>query len=76
MVAMPVPIPDTMPVDNPTVATVGLLLVQIPPEVASESVMTDEVHWLVGPLMAATVGTGLMVITEKDEAVPQLVVTM
>lgn len=74
-VAIPVPTPDTIPVDSPMVATVGLLLDQIPPAVASESVMADEVHWLVGPLMGATTGTGFTLITVNVEAAPQLVVT-
>ena len=61
-----------MPDEDPIVATAGVLLDQIPPPVASVSEITVPVHWLVGPPMAATTGTGFIVITLLDVPVPQM----
>ena len=37
-------------------ATAGLLLLQVPPEVISASVAVVPIHWSVVPIMAATDG--------------------
>ena len=51
MVQVPAEMPDTMPVDEPTVATRVLLLLQCPPAVESDSVRVPPTHTLVVPLM-------------------------
>ena len=55
----PVEIPETIPVDEPMVATEVLLLLHMPPGVASESVVVVPAHKLVAPVIAA--GTGFTV---------------
>jgi hypothetical protein len=41
--------PVTMPVDEPTFATDGLLLTQVPPVMVSESVIVVPMHTVEGP---------------------------
>ena len=48
---MPAPTPDTMPVD-PTVANAKLLLLQVPPPVASDNVSEDPTQTLPEPVTA------------------------
>ena len=76
IVVVPTVIPEATPEEEPMVATAGVLLLQIPPVVASVSVITVPVHWLTGPPMAATAGTGLMVITLLEVPVPQIPVAV
>lgn len=52
MVAVPEAMPVTTPVDAPTVATEGLLLLHVPPAVASANVTVDPIHTAVLPLIA------------------------
>ena len=61
IVADPQAIPFTVPVDAPTDAMAGVLLVHVPPVVASDSVMVVPEHTFIAPVMAA--GRGLMVVT-------------
>jgi hypothetical protein len=68
MTVVPVVTPLTMPDDEPTVATVVLLLIQVPPAVASVTVIVEPAHTLVGPLIAA--GAGLTVTTAVARQLP------
>ena len=60
MVVLPVVRPLTTPV-LPTVATAGLLLLHVPPVVVSVKFMVAPTHTLLGPPMAAGVGSTVMV---------------
>jgi hypothetical protein len=70
MLAVPAVTPDTMPDDEPTVAIAVALLVQVPPVVASPSVVVKPLHTLVAPVIDA--GSGLtvtvMVVNPTDTA--------
>lgn len=68
--------PLTTPVALFTLAIVALLLLHTPPVVASASVVVLPVQRVVVPVMAATVGAMLMVMTLVTMAVPQLPVTV
>jgi len=58
----------TEPGPGATVATPGLLLLQVPPASASDSVMVDPKHKVEGPSIA--VGSGLIVtVFETEQAV-------
>ena len=59
MVTMPVDTPVAMPVVLPTVAIAVLLLLHVPPDTASVSVVEMPVHVVAGPVIAA--GALLMV---------------
>lgn len=61
MVSVPAVTPATVPVDEPTVATAGLLLLHEPPPVLLNKVEVDPTHVLVVPVIAG--GFGL---TETD----------
>ncbi len=61
MVVVPEATPIAVPVENPIVATEGVLLVHTPPVVASVSVVVKPTHTEVVPAIAA--GLGLMVTT-------------
>jgi hypothetical protein len=50
---VPADTPTTLPLVDPTVATEVLLLVHVPPEVRSVSVLEDPTQTLVVPAMAA-----------------------
>jgi hypothetical protein len=50
MVAVPAVKPETRPVD-PTVATVGLLLLQVPPDVVSVNPVVKPVHKVEAPMI-------------------------
>lgn len=56
MLSVPAATPVTIPDDEPTVANVGLLLIQLPPDVASVSVVFRPTHTLVAPPIAAGKG--------------------
>jgi hypothetical protein len=49
MIVVPVDMPVTMPVDEPTVATDGTLLSQLPPVREAVSVAVFPIHMPVGP---------------------------
>lgn len=51
IVVVPNEIPVTTPENKPTTATEGLLLVQLPPVVASNWVIEDPTQTEVGPVM-------------------------
>ena len=72
---MPVATPVTTPALL-TVASAALLLLQVPPVVASVSVMVAPVHTIAGPVMVPADGAGLTVSACVATAVPQLVVTV
>ena len=59
MVAVPADMPDTAPEGEPTVAIAVLLLLHVPPVVASPSVVVAPAQTLVVPVIAA--GAGLTV---------------
>ena len=63
IVVLPAATPVTTPVDASTVAVAVLLDVQTPPAVALVSAVVEPTHTPVVPLIAATVGSGLTVIT-------------
>ena len=75
IVAVPVAIPVTVPVALID-AMAALLLLQVPPVVASVRVVFAPVHTVVAPLMVPALGAGLTVITLVAVAVPQLLVTV
>jgi len=54
IVTTPVEIPDTTPDVAPTVAMDVLLLLQLPPDVASVNVIVDPVHTVLLPDIADT----------------------
>ena len=51
MVTVPAVLPVTMPEDEPTEATAALLLVQVPPPVASVNAVLLPMHTLVVPVI-------------------------
>lgn len=63
MVAVPELTPVAMPVDEPILAIAVLLLLHVPPAVASLSVVLNPTHRLLLPVMAA--GDVLTVSVEK-----------
>ena len=65
--AVPTETPVTTPVVEPTVATPVLLLVQMPPEVASVKVDVEPTQTEVNPDITA--GSGLTVKSVEDEGV-------
>jgi hypothetical protein len=67
--------PLTTPV-APILATNGLLLLQIPPGVTSLNVIKEPVQIVVGPVIAATVGTTVTVTGNVADALPQPVVAV
>ena len=56
MVGTPADTPVTTPVDGPTVASEVLLLLQVPPDVASVRVIVEPGHTAATPPIAAGVG--------------------
>jgi hypothetical protein len=62
MIAPPVFMPDTMPDIVPTVAIIGLLLLQVPPVVTSDNVVVDPTHKIVVPVIADGKGFTVTVI--------------
>lgn len=53
MIAVPAPIPVTIPDAEPTDAMVGALLVHVPPEGVPESVIVEPTQTVPGPAMVA-----------------------
>ena len=74
MIEVPVAIPVAIPVAEPMVATVGALLLQAPPDVASVSVVEEPIQTPVLPAIAA--GDGSTVTVWVAYAVPQELVTI
>jgi hypothetical protein len=68
MVTVPADTPVTIPVEDPTVATEALLLLHVPPVVASLSDIVRPAPTVLPPLIAA--GAGLMVTTRVEEQLP------
>ena len=73
---LPAATPVTLPVADPAVATVVLLLLQCPPGLASDSVVITPAHTLEVPVMIPAAGNGLTVIIFVALAVPQKLVTV
>ena len=65
MVAVPPPIPERTP-EVPIVATDILLLLQVPPAVASASVIVKPLHTTFGPVMGAGVGLTVMTVLAEQ----------
>ena len=63
-------LPVTTPVDAPTVATVVLLLLHVPPPVASESVVVRPEHTVLVPFI--TKGSGFTVATAFAAQMPMV----
>ena len=70
---MPAAIPVTVPVSDPIVITPGVVL-QVPPGVASYTVVAEPVHTVNVPVIAR--GMGLTVIGRVVEHPPERYVTM
>ena len=75
MVTVPAATPVTTPVEL-TEAIDVLLLLQVPPDVESVSVMLPPVHTVEGPLIALTVAVLLTVMVLVTLTGPQLAVTV
>ena len=56
MVAVPAPTPLSIPVEDPTVATVGVLLLQLPPEGVHDNVTVDATQISVVPVIVPGFG--------------------
>jgi hypothetical protein len=69
MVVVPVSMPDTTPVVKPTLATVVVLLVQVPVAEGSVSGIPDPAQTAVGPMIGA--GNGFMVIVALPDIGPE-----
>ena len=77
MVSAPTAAPETIPVEVPTVAIDALLLLQLPPEVASLKVVVAPVQTVVVPVIAPAVDGAALTVTAADVAtLPQLLVTV
>lgn len=77
MVALPAPTPVTTPVDELTLATKLLLLLQIPPPVPLVvSVVIDPAHTADEPLTKPAFGRALMVILADETELPQVLLTV
>jgi hypothetical protein len=59
MFGLPALTPVTTPLDEPTVASAGLLVLHVPPALASESVVVEPAQTVVTPVIEA--GSGLTV---------------
>jgi hypothetical protein len=64
MIVVPALMPDTIPVDTPTVPTLTLLLLQIPPGVVQPSVVVKPVQTEAVPVIDAAKALTLTVILE------------
>jgi hypothetical protein len=58
--------PVTIPVDDPIVATPVLLLLQIPPMEASDSVVVKPVHTVVEPVIVAGAALTVTILVSKQ----------
>ena len=75
MVAVPAALPRTTPVEL-TEAIALLLLLQVPPDVASANVVVAPTQTVVVPVIGDTVAPVLTVTIAVAEAVPQALVTV
>ena len=75
MVVVPTDKPVAIPLTMPIVATAGVLLVHTPPVTASVNVTVVPTHWVVGPVIGFTIGTGFKSMILAVVLVPQLLVT-
>jgi len=62
MVEVPRATPQTRPVPEPAVAIAVLLLLQVPPAMASDSVVQEPRHMRVLPVIAEGTGTTVTVV--------------
>jgi hypothetical protein len=68
MVAVPAVMPETRPLKDPTVATAGVLLLQVPPAVGSNRTVVAPAQMELTPLITAgTVYTVTVVVAEQPE---------
>ena len=74
MVAVPGDTPDTIPVNEPIVATAVFPLAHLPPGVASVKVDGIPTHTLVEPVMAAGNGLTVSVATAKQPVAKRYVI--
>jgi hypothetical protein len=63
--------PVTTPVDDPTVATAVLLLLQVPPNATSISIIPEPMQTLPGPVIVPALEMVPIVIAKVVVAVPQ-----
>jgi hypothetical protein len=68
-------VPVIIPLEEPIVATAVLVLLQFPPEVASERVILDVSQMVAPPVTGAMDAEELIVTEEVATAVPQILVT-
>ena len=73
--AVPAVAPVTIPVAV-TAATAALLLLHVPPAVASDNVVVAPVHTVVVPVIVPAVGVAVTVTVAVAVAVPQALVTL
>jgi hypothetical protein len=76
IVDVPVATPETIPEPLPTVATDVLLLVQLPPAMASLNVIVDPAQTVAGPAVVMGAGAEFTVIFFVVKTVPQRLVTV
>ena len=77
MVALPVATPVTTPVDEFTVATRLLLLLQLPPpEPLLVKVVTEPPHSVAEPVTEPALGRALMVMLADDKELPHVPLTV
>ena len=69
MIAVPADAPATTPFDEPMVAAAVLLLLHVPPGLASASVAVEPEHIVVLPVMAAMAETLVTAVTRQPPAV-------
>ena len=67
--------PFTTPVEAPTDAVAGTLLLHAPPVVASASVLLPPIHNMREPVIGATAGSTLSVVVAVQPVVPTNVIT-
>ncbi len=69
---VPAATPETMPDEEPTVATDVVPLVQVPPEVVFDNVVVEPAQTFIAPVIAASVGRAFTVTTAvTDEVQPK-----
>ena len=76
MIHVPAEIPVTTPVDEPTVATAVLLLLQCPPAFTSVSVTVEPAHTLAVPLMPVNAVTDTVWVARQPPGVVYEIVTI
>ena len=76
MVEVPADTPDTVPVDEPTVATAVVLLYQLPPDELLLSVVAVPMHTFRPPVMLAGSGFTITVLVAVEEHAPVVAETL